>query len=127
MATTNQLDGPPTGVMASEFTHPYYDFLDAGIQVDLTSIQGGPIPIDPQTLNFIVRSPEDESTFCPAARGRMGNPSDSHRFRDADAGFGDAATSPVTAYFCFKMVEAAGIETCVAAPKHQLCQRLTPT
>ena len=42
MATTNPLDGPPTGVMASEFTHPFYDFLDAGIQVDLASIQGGP-------------------------------------------------------------------------------------
>ncbi len=53
-------DGPPTGVMASEFTHPYYGFLDAGMQVDLASIRGGPIPIDPQTLNFVIRTPEDE-------------------------------------------------------------------
>jgi putative intracellular protease/amidase len=53
-------EGPPTGVMASEFTHPYYSFLDAGIEVHLSSIQGGEIPIDPQTLRYMVRSPEDE-------------------------------------------------------------------
>jgi len=53
-------EGPPTGVMASEFTHPYYSFLDAGIEVHLASIQGGEIPIDPQTLRYMVRSPEDE-------------------------------------------------------------------
>jgi putative intracellular protease/amidase len=53
-------EGPPTGVMASEFTHPYYNFIDAGIEVDLASIKGGEIPIDPQTLNYVIRTPEDE-------------------------------------------------------------------
>jgi putative intracellular protease/amidase len=53
-------EGPPSGVMASEFTHPYYNFIDAGIEVDLASIKGGEIPIDPQTLNFVIRTPEDE-------------------------------------------------------------------
>ncbi|MCP5071420.1 MAG: type 1 glutamine amidotransferase domain-containing protein, partial [bacterium] len=55
-----QADGPPTGVMASELTHPYYGFLDAGMQVDVASIKGGPIPVDPQTLGFVIRTPEDE-------------------------------------------------------------------
>jgi hypothetical protein len=55
-----EVDGPPTGVMASELTHPYYGFLDADMHVDVASIKGGPIPIDPQTLNFVVRTPEDE-------------------------------------------------------------------
>jgi putative intracellular protease/amidase len=60
LSAPGETDGPPTGVMASEFTHPYYRFLDAGMQVDLASIRGGPIPIDPQSLNFIIRTPEDE-------------------------------------------------------------------
>jgi putative intracellular protease/amidase len=55
-----ETDGPPTGVMASEFTHPYYGFLDAGMKVDVASVKGGPIPIDPQSLSFVIRSPEDE-------------------------------------------------------------------
>jgi putative intracellular protease/amidase len=53
-------EGPETGVMASEFTHPYYTFLDAGMSVDMASIQGGLIPIDPQTLSYPVNTPEDK-------------------------------------------------------------------
>jgi len=56
----DETEGDPTGVMASELTHPYYDFLDAGMEVDVASVRGGPIPIDPQSLNFVIRSPEDE-------------------------------------------------------------------
>lgn len=52
--------GEPTGVMASEFTHPYYAFTDAGMLVDVASVKGGEIPIDPQTLYYFIRSPEDE-------------------------------------------------------------------
>ena len=67
-------DGPPTGVMASEFTHPYYGFLDAGMQVDLASIRGGPIPVDPQTLNFVIRTPEDERYLeDPALKAKVKN------------------------------------------------------
>ncbi|HQX58432.1 MAG TPA: hypothetical protein PLT77_04830, partial [Burkholderiaceae bacterium] len=36
-----------TGVFGSEMTAPYYAFLDAGMSVDIASIQGGPIPIEP--------------------------------------------------------------------------------
>ena len=52
--------GDPIGVMASEMTHPYYTFLDGGMKVDIASIQGGQIPIDPQTLTRPVISPEDK-------------------------------------------------------------------
>ena len=60
LAVPGETEGPETGVMASEFTHPYYSFLDAGMDVDMASIQGGQIPIDPQTLSYVIRSPEDE-------------------------------------------------------------------
>ena len=60
LAAPGKTEGPATGVMASEFTHPYYTFLDGGMAVDIASIQGGEIPIDPQTLRFMVKSPEDE-------------------------------------------------------------------
>ena len=53
-------EGKPTGVAASEMTHPYYVFKEAGMDVELASIKGGEIPVDPQTLSRIVRSQEDE-------------------------------------------------------------------
>jgi len=59
LAEPGETAGDPTGVAASEFTHPYYSFLASGLEVDVASIKGGQIPIDPQTLNFIIRTPED--------------------------------------------------------------------
>ncbi len=59
--------GNPTGVMASEMTHPYYSFLDAGMQVDVASIQGGQIPVDPQTLSRPIISPEDKRFLADPA------------------------------------------------------------
>ena len=49
----------PTGVFASEMTAPYYVFLDAGMEVDVASIKGGPIPIDPASLRWPLISPPD--------------------------------------------------------------------
>jgi len=60
LSMPGEAEGKPSGVMASEMTHPYYNFLDAGMEVDIASIKGGKIPVDPQTLNFVVRSPDDE-------------------------------------------------------------------
>lgn len=51
--------GRPTGVAASELTAAYYAFADSGMRVDVASIQGGQIPIDPQTLRWPVISPPD--------------------------------------------------------------------
>ena len=44
--------GGKTGVAASELLHPYYEFLDAGMDVDIASIQGGDIPIEPGMLDW---------------------------------------------------------------------------
>ena len=41
--------GKTTGVFGSEMTIPYYAFLDAGMEVDLASIKGGSIPVDPRS------------------------------------------------------------------------------
>ena len=60
LAKPGETEGPETGVMASEFTHPYYTFLDGGMSVDMASIKGGVIPIDPQTLSYPVATPEDK-------------------------------------------------------------------
>ncbi len=52
--------GPATGVFASEMTIPYYEFLDANMEVDIASIKGGEIPIDPQSYYYFLESREDK-------------------------------------------------------------------
>ena len=44
--------GGKTGVASSELLQPYYEFLDAGMDVDVASIQGGEIPIEPGMLDW---------------------------------------------------------------------------
>lgn len=51
--------GKATGVYASEMTVPYYEFLDAGMAVDLASIQGGAIPIEPMSLRWPLATAAD--------------------------------------------------------------------
>jgi putative intracellular protease/amidase len=60
LAAPGETAGPATGVFGSELTHPYYTFLDGGMDVDVASIRGGEIPIDPQSFYFMIRSSEDE-------------------------------------------------------------------
>ena len=55
-----EIDGKRTGVFASEMTIPYYEFLDANMQVDVASIKGGEIPIDPQSFYYFLRAPQDD-------------------------------------------------------------------
>jgi len=52
--------GKKTGVYASEMTVPYYEFLDAKMQVDVASINGGEIPIEPISLKWPLLTPADE-------------------------------------------------------------------
>lgn len=52
--------GKPTGVFGSEMTVPYYEFLDANMQVDLASIKGGEIPIDPQSFYYMIKDDSDK-------------------------------------------------------------------
>ena len=60
LAAPGETEGPATGVWGSELTHPYYTFQDGGMEVDVASIKGGEIPIDPQSFYFMTKSPEDE-------------------------------------------------------------------
>lgn len=74
MSTPGEAGGKATGVMASEMTHPYYSFLDAGMRVDVASVKGGQIPVDPQTLLYMIRTPEDERFLGdPAFQARVQN------------------------------------------------------
>ena len=52
--------GQPSGVFASEMTIPYYEFLDANMEVDVASIKGGEIPVDPQSFYYFLESKEDK-------------------------------------------------------------------
>ena len=60
LAAPGETEGPATGVVASELTHPYYGFLDGGMQVDVASIKGGQIPIAPDSLGRVSMTPETE-------------------------------------------------------------------
>lgn len=52
--------GAPTGVFGSEMTVPYYEFLDANMEVDVASIKGGEIPIDPQSFYYFIKEDADK-------------------------------------------------------------------
>jgi putative intracellular protease/amidase len=52
--------GEKTGVYASEMTAPYYEFLDSGMVVDVASIHGGEIPIEPVSLRWPVKTHTDD-------------------------------------------------------------------
>jgi putative intracellular protease/amidase len=41
--------GQPTGLWLEEFTTPYYAMVDAGYEVDVASVKGGAVPIDPKS------------------------------------------------------------------------------
>jgi putative intracellular protease/amidase len=38
---------------------PYYAFLDAGMEVDIASIEGGEIPVEPYSMGWPLATPED--------------------------------------------------------------------
>ena len=47
-------------MFGSELTHPYYTFTDGGMSVDVASIKGAEIPIDPSSFNRPIITPEDK-------------------------------------------------------------------
>ena len=55
-----ETSGDPTGVFGSEMTEPYYEFLAGGMQVDIASIEGGEVPIDPQSFLYMIKTQADE-------------------------------------------------------------------
>ena len=59
LALPGEIEGPQTGVAVSELTHPYYNFLQSGLEIDVASIKGGEIPIAPEGLKGRTRTEED--------------------------------------------------------------------
>ncbi|MEL6284569.1 MAG: type 1 glutamine amidotransferase domain-containing protein [Pseudomonadota bacterium] len=51
--------GRATGVFGSEMTVPYYAFLDAGLEVEIVSIEGGEIPVEPWSMSWPLATAED--------------------------------------------------------------------
>lgn len=51
--------GVATGVYGSELTIPYYEFLDAGMAVDIASVEGGEIPFEPISLRYPLATSAD--------------------------------------------------------------------
>lgn len=52
--------GVPTGLYGSELTAPYYAFLDAGIEVDVASVAGGRVPVEPLSMREPLRTEDDD-------------------------------------------------------------------
>jgi putative intracellular protease/amidase len=55
--------GAPTGVWFEEVATPYYAFVDAGVDVDIASVAGGRIPIDPHSLQAPGKNPPSVERF----------------------------------------------------------------
>lgn len=55
-----------TGAFGSEFTVPYYAFLDAGLEVDMASIKGGEIPVQPLSWSWPLVSADDKRFMADA-------------------------------------------------------------
>jgi putative intracellular protease/amidase len=65
--------GGETGVATSELLHPYYEFLDAGMRVDVASIQGGDIPLEPGMLGWPIAGAYEKRFLAdPVAQERVG-------------------------------------------------------
>ena len=74
LAAPGETEGDPTGVFGSEMTHPYYTFLDGSMDVDIASVVGGEIPIDPSSFYFMIKTPEDERYLNdPIAQAKVKN------------------------------------------------------
>ncbi len=58
--------GVATGVFASELTVPYYAFLDAGLSVDVASVDGGIVPVDPLSMKPAIRCADDDRMLADA-------------------------------------------------------------
>lgn len=43
----------PTGLWLEELSTPYYQFVEAGFKVDIASIKGGKVPLDPRSIQDI--------------------------------------------------------------------------
>ena len=60
LSKPGESEGKATGVFGSEMTIPYYEFSDANMQVDVASIKGGEIPIDPSSFIYFIKTDSDK-------------------------------------------------------------------
>jgi putative intracellular protease/amidase len=75
-------DGKKTGVFLSELTAPYYEFRSGRMAVDVASIEGGEIPIDPLSFNWLLKSEYDDRYLSdPELQQKVAN---SLRIEDLD-------------------------------------------
>jgi len=66
--------GKATGAFGSEFTVPYYAFINAGMDVDMASIKGGEIPIQPWSWTWPLVSSDDHRFMADNdAMGKLKN------------------------------------------------------
>ena len=71
-----------TGAFGSEFTVPYYAFINAGMDVDMASPKGGEIPIQPPSWSWPLAC-EDDRRFM-ADKEAMAKLKNSKRITDVD-------------------------------------------
>ncbi|MAO93343.1 MAG: glutamine amidotransferase [Rhodospirillales bacterium] len=60
--------GEKTGVWLEEFTTPYYHLRDAGLTVDVFSVAGGDIPIDPRSVEGDAQKEESVARYLKDER-----------------------------------------------------------
>ena len=64
--------GKPTGIWVEELAVPYYQFIDAGIDVTIASPMGGAVPFDPSSVAATGKnSPQVERFLNDAAAQKM--------------------------------------------------------
>jgi putative intracellular protease/amidase len=65
--------GKPTGVWFEELTTPYYEFIDSGAAVDIASVAGGKVPVDPASMKPLGENPASVDRFLkdPAAMAKI--------------------------------------------------------
>ncbi len=56
-------EGAKTGLFPSEMTIAYYEFLDSGMTVDLASIDGGEIPLEPIAKRWPLKAHQDDRFY----------------------------------------------------------------
>jgi putative intracellular protease/amidase len=67
--------GAPTGVWFEELATPYFALIDAGLNVDIVSILGGAVPIDPRSQKAAGENAPSVERFLntPAAMATIGS------------------------------------------------------
>lgn len=67
--------GHPTGLWLEELAVPYYAFVNAGIEVEIASVNGGSVPLDPLGLELTAETPDEVGRFIvdPRARDMVGS------------------------------------------------------